>query len=129
LRIYTPGPFAARILEEDMPLANGYILKKNVTLFYPLYAIHKNSKYWKAHDNFDPDRFEDQNNITQYSFCPFGFGSRICPGERITYMEIRMLLTLILQNFDFTLDMDTKDVIAEERFVLMAKNDVKIKLK
>jgi cytochrome P450 len=109
-----------------LTLSNDYTLKKDDTLFYPLFLIHRNPLIWFEPERFNPNRFDDE--IVPYSYCPFGFGPRICPGEMLAQMEIRLLIVLIMQKFDFELDMDVSDVVPEERFVTMAKNDVKIKL-
>lgn len=122
------GPFAARLVDKDQELPNGFVLKKGTTLFYPLFLINRNEKYWLNADKFDPERFNELNNIYTNSYCPFGYGLRICPGERLSRIEIRMLIVLIMQKYDFKLDMNIEDVVPVERFVVMAKNDVKIKL-
>ena len=40
-----------------------------------------------------------------------------------------MMITMIIKQFDFELDMNVSEVIPEEKFVVMAKNDVRMKLK
>ena len=74
MRVITPGPFAARLLEQDLILSNRYVLKKNSTLFYPLFSIHKNPKYWPDPEKFDPERFEESADVYPCSYAPFGYG-------------------------------------------------------
>jgi len=129
MRVHTPGPFAARILEEDLEIG-GYFFESGSTLFYPICAIHKNEMYWDNPDAFDPERFSQQNvkKMNPLAFCPFGMGPRICPGERLSWMEMRMLLTILLQRFNFELAMPVEEVQECERFVMMAKNDILVRL-
>ncbi len=60
MRVHTPGPFAARLLDEDLVLG-WYTLPQGSTLFYPLCAIHKNPEYWNDPETFNPDRFSPEN--------------------------------------------------------------------
>jgi cytochrome P450 len=130
LRVYPPGLFVARLATEDIRLSNGYKIQKDTTIFYPVFLIHKNTKYWNKPNDFNPDRFDQQNNstITPYAYMPFGHGSRICPGEKLARQELKLILSLIMKNFDFKLDMDPHDIVYDERFVLLARDDIKVKL-
>ena len=78
MRIYTPGPFAARLIEEETRLGD-FVLPKEVlniglqvisdltlyliktTLFYPLSVIHMGEKHWPQPTVFNPDRFSPTN--------------------------------------------------------------------
>ena len=80
MRIYTPGPFAARLIEEETRLGD-FVLPKEVlkitkitsyptlfhiygvktTLFYPLSVIHMSEKHWPQPTVFNPDRFSPAN--------------------------------------------------------------------
>jgi len=129
MRMNTPGPFAARLVDEEVDIS-GYKLAKGTTLFYPLSAIHKNSEYWPEPEKFDPERFtpEKVKKMNPLSYCPFGLGARICPGERLAWLEMRLLLALLLQRFSFQLACPKEEIVPVERFVRMAKNDVKVHL-
>jgi len=59
---------------------------------------------------FNPDRFLDENghllphdHPIRKSSMPFGAGRRVCPGEVFAKSRLFLLLTTMLQNFDFTL--------------------------
>jgi len=129
LRVYSPGPFAARILEEELEIG-GYVLPKGTTLFYPLGIVHFNPKYWPNPEKFDPDRFGPQNakNINNSAFVPFGIGARICTGERLAWLEMKMIMAAILQNFNLELVTKPQDVVPVERFVLLPKDDIAVKI-
>jgi cytochrome P450 len=69
MRVNTPGPFAARMLDEDLDIS-GFKLTKGTVLFYPLSAILHNPEYWPEPDKFDPERFTPEQvlqycNVTQ----------------------------------------------------------------
>ena len=135
MRVYTPGSFVARLVEEDTLLASddGYLkikLERGTNLLFPLFSLHKNEEYWRNSERFEPERFDETqvNSVYPYSYIPFGFGSRSCPGERLNRIETKMMITMIIKQFDFELDMDVKEVVPEEKFVVMAKNDIRMKL-
>ncbi len=93
-------------------------------------VIHRNPEYWTDPDRFYPERFDDAQTAPagSYAYCPFGFGPRICPGEKLNKVETRMRIALIMQAFDFELDMPLDEVIREEKLAIMAKNDIRMKL-
>ena len=73
------GPFAARILDEDLTVKSGnnkFSIKKGSTVLIAISAIHTNKKYWKNAQVFDPDRFSPQNKsgFHTFQFLPFGIG-------------------------------------------------------
>lgn len=135
LRIYTPGSFFARLLKSETTLptmdeSKDLKLKANTTILYPIPLYHENPKFFTQPEKFDPTRFSPDKikNIEPNTYCPFGFGVRICPAERFALTEIKMITCLILQKFNVKLAMKLEDFVIEERFANMAKNDVLIKL-
>ncbi|KAL0330892.1 UNVERIFIED_CONTAM: cytochrome [Sesamum angustifolium] len=55
---------------------------------------------------FNPKRFE--NGISgacksPNAYMPFGFGQRVCVGQHLAMVELKLLMALILTNFSFTL--------------------------
>jgi cytochrome P450 len=129
MRIYTPGPFGARIVENAEGLILGpHRLPAGCTVLYPLGVIHMHPEFWPEPSRFDPDRFAPGNNILPLTFVPFGLGPRICPGERMAWMEMRLLLALVMQRFTVELATAPDSVIPEELFVLWARDDIRVRL-
>ena len=80
----------------------GYEWPANTTFIAYFEGIHHNPIYWKDSHKFNPDRFmeaEPQKN----TFLMFGGGSRICPGRKLAFIEMKCLITLIYRNLDITL--------------------------
>ncbi len=46
----------------------------------------------------------------------------------MAWLEMKLLLALLLQKFDVQLAMEPSEVVPIERFVLWAKNDIKVHL-
>ncbi|KAF0482761.1 cytochrome P450 [Gigaspora margarita] len=135
LRIHPPGTFCARLIKSGSALPkaveNLQVQADNTTILYCIPLYHENPSYFANPKKFDPSRFSQENikSVKPNTYCPFGFGARICPAERLAMVDIKMMVCMIMQKFDFELAMKVVDVQMEERFVVMAKNDILIKLK
>lgn len=49
----------------------------------PIAGLHYDPEYWTDPENFDPDRFNDENkkDIKPFTYLPFGIGPRNCIGK------------------------------------------------
>ncbi|XP_014477670.1 PREDICTED: cytochrome P450 9e2 [Dinoponera quadriceps] len=102
LRMYT-APFIERECERDyelpptLPNEKPFTLKKGMLVWMPIYAIHRDGKYYDDPEKFRPERFLD-NNVYHNSSCyiPFGLGPRICIANRFALLEIKVLLFHLL---------------------------------
>ncbi|KAL0841632.1 hypothetical protein ABMA28_015287 [Loxostege sticticalis] len=77
-----------------------YIIRAGEGLIIPIYAIHRDPKYFPNPEKFDPERFSDENkhNIQPFAYLPFGSGARNCIGSRFALCEVKvMLYQLLLQ--------------------------------
>ncbi|RIB15243.1 cytochrome P450 [Gigaspora rosea] len=134
LRVYPPGTFFARLVKTDTvrpkTVENFQLQADNTTILYCIPLYHENPSYFVNPKKFDPSRFSRENikNIKPNTYCPFGFGVRICPAERLAMVIIKMMVCLIVQKFDLELAMEIKDMQREEKFAVIAKNDILIKL-
>lgn len=72
-------------------------------LWLPIFAIHRDEKYYPDPDKYDPERFNDDNKskLNPYNYMPFGVGPRICIGSRFVLLEAKILTFHILRNFTF----------------------------
>ncbi|WVZ20253.1 hypothetical protein V8G54_007575 [Vigna mungo] len=77
-----------------------------VEVCLPLLFLHYDSEYWDKPEEFNPGRFSEgisKASKDHIAFYPFGWGSRICPGQNFAFLEARMALAFILQHFSFQL--------------------------
>ena len=100
LRLFPPAPVIVRKAKEDTVIG-GYNIPKDSTLALFLYTIHRDPQYWENPDQFDPSRFNDENKEKRhrYAWVPFSLGPRQCIGNNLAFMEMKMMLIRILQNF------------------------------
>lgn len=128
VRRYPPGPYSARELPEDLVIGD-HLVPAGTTLMYPIWAIHLNPAQWPDPEWFDPDRFTPaaSEGRSKFAFIPFGFGPRSCEGSALAMVEIKLMLAVLVKRFDFT-PVPGHEVVPVERFVLWARDDIRMTL-
>lgn len=65
-------------------------IPKGMRIFIPVYAIQRDPKIYSKPDEFNPERFEEENVKVRHPshYLPFGDGPRNCIGK----FEIRSVL-------------------------------------
>lgn len=106
LRLYPPGPILSREALEDLKFGNIHV-PKGLNVWTLFLSLHYEPEIWgpDAHV-FNPERFA--NGVSSsckypHVYMPFGAGSRICLGQNFAMAELRILLSLILSNFSFSM--------------------------
>ncbi|XP_039033043.1 cytokinin hydroxylase-like [Hibiscus syriacus] len=107
LRLYSPAPNAQRQAREDIKV-DGVIIPKGTNIWIDTVAMHHDPALWGDDVNeFRPERFKDDQVYGgckhEVGFMPFGFGGRMCVGRNWTLMEYKVVLSLMLNSFSFSL--------------------------
>lgn len=107
LRLYSPSAFLSRTITKNTKLGE-LILPHGVLISLPIILVHHDEEYWgKDEKEFNPDRFSEgiskASKNHDVSFFPFGGGPRICVGQNFALFEVKLALSMILQNFSFHL--------------------------
>ncbi|XP_055301644.1 probable cytochrome P450 9f2 [Sitodiplosis mosellana] len=78
------------------------LIERGREVRFPIYSIHHDPENYENPEQFDPERFSDENKhkIKPGSYIPFGIGPRSCVGSRFALMEIKALLFYLLLNFN-----------------------------
>ncbi|XP_045535829.1 cytochrome P450 9e2 [Papilio machaon] len=109
LRLWPPAPVADRKAARDYNLGRpnstaqeDYIIRKGETVQIPIWAFHRDPKYFPDPEKFDPDRFSEENKhkIDPFSYMPFGVGPRNCIGSRFALCELKVALYQLLQHIE-----------------------------
>ncbi|MFM7566764.1 MAG: cytochrome P450, partial [Flavobacteriales bacterium] len=66
-----------------------------------IYGAHHNEAYWPNPDVFNPDRFVEKQH--PFSFIPFGGGPRVCIGQNMALMQILLVVSTLVRDYDFSL--------------------------
>ncbi|XP_012253053.2 cytochrome P450 9e2-like [Athalia rosae] len=108
LRMYTPGVMLDRIgsrgftLPPALPGLDPLHMKPFQNVWIPVHSLHHDEKYYSNPDQFDPERFNDENKdkIDPLTYLPFGIGPRICIANRFALMVVKLALFYLLAKCD-----------------------------
>lgn len=109
LRKWPPGGAVDRVCNSSYTIAaenpgeHPIHLKKDDVVWFPVYPLHRDPKYFPNPDKFDPERFSDENKdqIQPLSYIPFGVGPRNCIGSRFALLEAKVVFAHMLSKFTF----------------------------
>lgn len=106
LRLYPPSAFVIREAFQDIKLKDT-VIPKGTNIQIPIAILHQIPNLWGPDaKEFNPQRF--QNGIPGASkipqaYIPFGVGTRSCVGQRLALTQLKLILSLILSKFSFSL--------------------------
>ncbi len=106
LRLYPPAAFVIREALENITFKD-IMISKGINVQIPIPILQRHCDLWgsDAH-KFNPERFA--HGIvgackTPRAYLPFGVGSRVCAGQHFAMTELKVILSLILSKFCFSL--------------------------
>ncbi|XP_038073597.1 cholesterol 24-hydroxylase-like [Patiria miniata] len=103
LRLWPPVIGTSRQLAHEETLL-GYKIPAGTPVWLNTYTMGRNEKYFPDHLDFNPDRFidtgEDRHLFTHF---PFSMGIRSCIGQQFALIEARLIMSRLLQTFNFRL--------------------------
>ncbi|KAG2183290.1 hypothetical protein INT43_006295 [Umbelopsis isabellina] len=100
-----------RHTEEDIELA-GTVIPKGVHIQAEIFVAHHDPSVWKDPEQFRPERFaaggENEENARKgLAWSPFGNGARQCIGMNFSLAEQRVVLSMLLRKYTWTLPKDS----------------------
>ncbi|KAF5186029.1 Cytochrome p450 [Thalictrum thalictroides] len=107
LRLYCPAPGTGKRTTNKKVKLGNVILPPGVYVWPLTIFVHHDHDLWgKDADEFNPDRFSEgvsKATKSKLSFFPFGSGPRTCVGQNFAWINVKIAITMILQNFSFEL--------------------------
>jgi sterol 14-demethylase len=99
---YCHKPFTVTTKEgKEYIIPKGHIIATSPAVSNRLDYVHKNS------DRYDPDRYlsvEEEEMASQpFSDISFGGGRHKCPGEAFTYIQLKIIWSCLIRNFELDL--------------------------
>ncbi|KAF8015413.1 hypothetical protein BT93_H1039 [Corymbia citriodora subsp. variegata] len=104
LRLYPPVAVVSREALKDMTLGDMQV-PRGVNVWIMVATLHTDPEIWGPDAyKFNPQRFE--NGIAgacklPHLYMPFGVGPRVCLGQNLAMVELKILISLVLCNFAF----------------------------
>ncbi|PON69531.1 Cytochrome P450 [Parasponia andersonii] len=106
LRLYPPVTVVSREAFKDMKFGDINV-PKGLNVWTMVVTLHTDPEIWGPDAyKFDPNRFA--NGITgacklPHLYMPFGVGPRVCLGQNLAMVELKLLIALLVSNFSFAL--------------------------
>lgn len=128
IRMYPPAwAFARRAIDDDT--IEGHSIKAKSIVTVSPYLLGHDSRYWINPSEFNPYRFIDPLHVNlrhAYSFIPFGLGPRACIGERLSRLELQMIVATFVKGFKLLAI--NPNVEMEATLTLALKDGIDLKL-
>ena len=102
LRLYPPIHVGNRMAREPMQV-HGYDIPQGTRVMYSIYLTHRETAEWPEPERFCPARFDPHERRPPFAYIPFGGGPRNCIGAIFAQIEGKVVLSRLLQKFNFEL--------------------------
>ncbi|XP_061171176.1 cytochrome P450 4Z1-like [Saccostrea echinata] len=109
LRLYPIAPFISRQNYEPVTLGD-VNLKQHADVIIFTWGIHRSPHYWDKAKEFVPFRFLNTSKTSGNMFIPFGAGSRVCIGQHLAWLELRLAVAMLLYQFKFEHAQETPEL-------------------
>lgn len=104
LRLYPPVFFLGRV-NQKADTIEGYSIPENAFLLVSPYLTQRHPQFWENPMQFNPERFSPSQVEQQHAhaYFPFGSGPHVCIGRRYALTELPLIISMLLQKFEFNL--------------------------
>lgn len=103
IRIYTAIPMSSR-KSVSSDYFHEYYIPDNTSVVIPVWVIHRDERFWNNPLLFDPGRFKGQDVNKMDAYIPFSKGPRRCVGEVFALVEVAIVVSKILRNFNLEIN-------------------------
>jgi cytochrome P450 len=125
MRLYPPAYFIDRVNSEEDTF-EGMILPKGSTLLFSVYEIHRHPNFWKNPEEFNPERFLDENIKFSKNYYPFGAGPRMCIGNNFAMYEMILAIIALVEKFEI---IEKKDSIQIKPLITLKPHNAILEFK
>ncbi|XP_031632667.1 cytochrome P450 4C1-like isoform X2 [Contarinia nasturtii] len=129
LRLFPTVPNILRSTS-DMVSISDCTLPKDTSVILSIFTMHRRKDVWGDADEFNPDHFLPENVEKRhpFAFVPFGGGPRNCIGHQYALYSIKVMLSAILRNFQFSTQLTMSDLDLSFDITLKLKNKHLVRL-
>ncbi|HEX6802272.1 MAG TPA: cytochrome P450 [Terriglobales bacterium] len=128
LRLYPPAWSLARTVISDFHV-RGYLIPAGANVVMSQWIMHRDPRYFRDPEQFDPDRWLDpaMQKLPRFTYFPFGGGPRQCIGSSFATMEATLILATVAQRFRFQ-QVPDHEVVPIPSFTLRPKHGIPMQL-
>ncbi|KAJ7970769.1 Cytochrome P450 family protein [Quillaja saponaria] len=132
LRLFPPVPYLHVCAINPDILPSGHRINPNTKLYYSLYAMGRMEETWGEDClEFKPERWISEEggikHIPSYKFIAFSTGPRSCLGKETTMIEMKMVATAVLWNYQIKV-VESHSVSPNVSVVLHMEHGLKVRL-
>ncbi|MGD1836124.1 MAG: cytochrome P450 [Nitrososphaeraceae archaeon] len=129
MRLYPPVWSIGRMVKEDYQLGE-YTIPKDSSVFMSQYVMHRDNRFYKDPELFNPDRWTDdfKRHLPRFAYFPFGGGLRGCIGEPFAWQEGILILANMMKSWTMSLAPNQR-IKLEPGITLNPKKGIKMELK
>ena len=129
LRLYPPFWMVDREAVADDQVGDVVIPAGSTVIVY-VYGAHHAPAHWLDAEGFDPERFVKGSDKlrTPFTYVPFGGGPRGCIGNHYAMLQVLMIVSEIVRNYDFELT-PGQTIEARPMVILRPKHGIKMKFR
>ncbi len=104
LRLYPSVRLIPRVAVNDYD-AGGYRIPAGSMILMSQFLIHRDPRFYKDPERFDPDRWtpEMEAELPDFAYFPFGGGPRRCVGEPFAWMEATLIIAHVMRSWRMSL--------------------------
>lgn len=105
LRLYPPAWSLQRVAVEDVEIGDRRVPRGTIVLMSQ-FLTHRDPRFWPEPEVFNLDRWVPgvrKKVAEEFSYFPFGGGSRVCIGEHFARSEMILVLAMLLKKWRFKL--------------------------
>ncbi|RLN48612.1 hypothetical protein BBJ29_006047 [Phytophthora kernoviae] len=105
LRLFPPAPLITTHCTQDTVFPDGTFVPKNTDIGLALFSAGRLTSAWGSDAlEFMPERFVDPESgeviqVSSTKFCAFSAGPRICVGQNLAFIEIKIVVASIVARF------------------------------
>nr|AIW80012.1 cytochrome P450 CYP417A3 [Nilaparvata lugens] len=128
LRLFSV-PMVTRELGRDLDV-DDLTLPSGSCILVSFNALHHDPKFWKHPDEFHPDHFlpEEVSKRPKYSYLPFGYGPRNCPGHAFAMLSMKTMIGSVIRKYRILSKFDMQNAEYEYIFMQELKNGYPVQL-
>ncbi|KAH7099672.1 cytochrome P450 [Auriculariales sp. MPI-PUGE-AT-0066] len=103
LRLYgaAPSSLPRVVPSTGQPLeVYGYKLPPGSTVTTQSYSVHRQHSVFEDPIAFKPERWLNESEVMKINYFPFGLGTRVCAGQVLATLILRIVFAVLVRNFD-----------------------------
>lgn len=95
--------FKPRLVEAGGTVVDGHYVPEGTFVGASLHALHRNKHYFNDPDDFEPQRWTEDDGKSIRAYYPFSAGPRMCVGMKLAWAEMSITLARLLFTYDVRL--------------------------